>query len=211
MASQQSLDQAYMKMAYAAAELSRAERRKVGAILVTPNEGRFEGVNGTPAGFDNTCEDVEYFAQSSSGAITDPKWIRENCFKLADGRWRTKDGRYFKTQLVTKPEVLHAESNAIMKVARSHASSVGGTMYCTLAPCLECAKLIIQAGIIRVVYGEEYPYPGHLGQKRPVGLALLEKAGIVVDFLPPQRHNNDKELVSYDDGFNDPNNCQYRS
>jgi dCMP deaminase len=71
--------------------------------------------------------------------------------------------------MYTKPEVLHAESNAITKLARSTNSSSQSTLYVTLAPCFECAKLIIQAGIKRVVYTEEYPSNG---------LDLLHKAGI---------------------------------
>jgi dCMP deaminase len=71
----------------------------------------------------------------------------------------------------TKPEVLHAESNAIAKIARSNNSSVGSTLYVTLAPCFDCAKLIIQAGIDRVVFRDEYPKNG---------LALLNKAGVTV-------------------------------
>lgn len=74
----------------------------------------------------------------------------------------------------TKPYVLHAEANAISKVARSHNSSDGATIYVTASPCIECAKLIIQAGIRRVVYGEPY----HLDD----GLVLLKRAGIQVDF-----------------------------
>jgi dCMP deaminase len=75
----------------------------------------------------------------------------------------------------TKPYVLHAEANAITKVARSGNSSNGATLYTTASPCLECAKLIIQAGIVRVVYGEEYRIRD--------GLELLERAGIETVFL----------------------------
>lgn len=74
----------------------------------------------------------------------------------------------------TWPYVLHAEANAISKIARSHNSSDGATIYVTACPCIECAKLIIQAGITRVVYGEPY----HLED----GLNLLKKAGIDVCF-----------------------------
>ena len=74
----------------------------------------------------------------------------------------------------TKPEVLHAESNAIAKIAKSTNSSLGATLYTTLAPCVECSKLIIQAGICRVVYKDTY---------HTTGIALLKKAGIQVDFL----------------------------
>lgn len=73
---------------------------------------------------------------------------------------------------VTKPYVLHAEANAITKVAKSNNSSEGATMYITASPCIECAKLIIQAGIRRVVYSEEY--------RNADGIALLQRAGIEV-------------------------------
>ena len=75
----------------------------------------------------------------------------------------------------TKPYVLHAEANAITKVAKSGNSSEGATLYITTAPCIECAKLIIQAGILRVVYAEEY--------RMSEGIELLKRAGIeVVNF-----------------------------
>jgi len=74
-------------------------------------------------------------------------------------------------EMYTKPEVLHAESNAIAKIARSTNSSSGSTLYVTMAPCFDCAKLIIQAGIERVVFRDEYPKNG---------LALLNKAGVTV-------------------------------
>lgn len=203
MASQHELDNVYMKMAYDAAELSKARRRKVGAILVIPNEGRFEGVNGTPSGFDNNCEDTEYWTAVGDMA-TEIELTKETAENLGEGKYWIR--------LVTKPEVLHAESNAIMKVARSHASSAGGTIYCTLLPCLECAKLIIQAGIVRVVYSEEYPYPGHNGPQRAVGLVLLQRAGIQVDNLPMYRQNvSEKELAPNDEGYHDPSNTEWGS
>ena len=74
---------------------------------------------------------------------------------------------------VTRPYVLHAEANAITKVAKSGNSSLGATLYVTAAPCLECAKLIIQAGIKRVVYRDEY--------RLTDGVDLLRKAGIEVE------------------------------
>lgn len=76
---------------------------------------------------------------------------------------------------MTKPYVLHAEANAITKIARSSNSSEGATMYVTASPCIECAKLIIQAGIKRVIYGEKY--------RLEDGLELLKKAGIEVIYL----------------------------
>jgi dCMP deaminase len=74
---------------------------------------------------------------------------------------------------VTKPYVLHAEANAITKVAKSGNSSEGATLYVTASPCLECSKLIIQSGIKRVVYRDEY--------RLTDGIDLLRKAGIIVE------------------------------
>ena len=76
---------------------------------------------------------------------------------------------------ITKPYVLHAEANAITKLARSSNNSEGATIYITASPCIECAKLIIQAGIKRVVYGEKY--------RLTDGIELLERAGIEVVYL----------------------------
>lgn len=76
---------------------------------------------------------------------------------------------------VTKPYVLHAEANAISKVARSNNSSEGATLYVTASPCLECSKLIIQAGIKRVVYNEEY--------RLTDGIELLTRAGVQCDYI----------------------------
>ena len=76
---------------------------------------------------------------------------------------------------VTKWEVLHAEANAILKVASSTQSAKGSTLYITLSPCRECSKLIHQAGIKRVVYANGY--------RDPSGLAFLEKAGVVLEHL----------------------------
>jgi dCMP deaminase len=78
---------------------------------------------------------------------------------------------------VTKPYVLHAEANAITKIARSGNSSDGATMYVTASPCIECAKLIIQSGIKRVVYSEKY--------RLEDGLELLKRANIEVVYLNP--------------------------
>ena len=76
---------------------------------------------------------------------------------------------------VTRPYVLHAEANAITKLARSHNNSDGATLYVTASPCIECSKLIIQAGIKRIVYGEKY--------RLDDGINLLKRAGIEVKFL----------------------------
>ncbi len=96
-----------------------------------------DGFNGTPAGFENVCEDADDH---------------------------------------TKPYVLHAEANAITKVARSNNSSADATLYVTASPCLECAKLIIQAGIKRVVFHDLY--------RMADGLDLLRRAGIECVHIP---------------------------
>lgn len=114
---QELLDKRYLRMSAIWAENSYCTRRKVGAIIVKNKMIISDGYNGTPAGFENICED-------ESGT--------------------------------TKPYVLHAEANAITKVARSNNSSDGATLYVTASPCVECAKLIIQAGIKRVVFNELY-------------------------------------------------------
>ena len=85
---------------------------------------------------------------------------------------------------VTKPYVLHAEANAITKIARSNNSSDGATLYVTASPCIECAKLIIQSGIKRVVYSEKY--------RLEDGLELLQRAGIEVLYVNPNEEENKK-------------------
>ena len=82
---------------------------------------------------------------------------------------------------ITKPYVLHAEANAITKIARSSNSSDGATLYVTASPCIECAKLIIQAGIKRVVYSEKY--------RLDDGLKLLQRAGIDIEYINPNDEN----------------------
>ena len=84
---------------------------------------------------------------------------------------------------VTKPYVLHAEANAITKLARSSNNSDGSTLYVTASPCLECAKLIIQSGIRRVVYGEEY--------RLADGINLLRRANIEVKYINPDEHESE--------------------
>jgi len=131
------IESVYMQNAYQFAELSYAERRKVGCVIVKDKQVISFGYNGTPHGFENTCE----------------------------------------INNATKPEVLHAESNAIMKVAKSTMSCEGAELYTTTCPCFGCAKLIIQAGILKVYYTEAY--------RDASGITLLEKAGISVEQITP--------------------------
>jgi len=175
MAKQESLDRAYIGCAALIGELSHAVRKKVGCIIVSAKGNHIiaEGFNGTPSGFDNCCEIfVAHDYQDSDGSHK----ICTKCFRS----WQLNDIICYSK---TKDEVIHAEANALAKIARSNNSSEGATLYCTLMPCFECAKQIIQAGIKRVVYLEHYPYPGHTGIVRTPGLELLLKAQIQVDKL----------------------------
>ena len=144
MASQSSLDRTYMECAEEFALLSRARRKKVGAIIVTPEGIMIPGFNGTPSGFDNNCEDERLGALNANGDIVPIEPDLADCYKDV------------RIELITKPEVLHAESNALSKVSMSRNTTNGATIYITCSPCFDCSKLIIQAGIDRVVYQEEY-------------------------------------------------------
>lgn len=151
----------YMDFAERVADLSYAERKKVGAVIVNDDTVVY-GYNGTPVGWDNCCEDKIYMSLDAGGWLN-PDEIYE--------MWPFEDelGRY---KLKTKPEVLHAESNAIGKLARSVVNGKGADLFVTLSPCLECAKLIHQTGIRRVFYREHY--------RDDEGIKFLEKSGIEV-------------------------------
>jgi dCMP deaminase len=185
-AKQSDLDIAYLRTAYVIAELSQAKRKKVGAILVAAEGGIIaEGFNGTYSGADNNCETNYHSIMNIEGVL-----VCSNCHTVVDNQIGC-------TVLKTKPEVLHAETNAIAKIAKSTRSSAGSTLYTTLMPCFECSKLIIQAGIRRVVFSEYYPYKGFQGIERPVGLKLLEQANILVEQLDMSAadcHDYDREL-----------------
>ena len=157
-------DKKYLRMAEIWATNSYATRSKVGALIIKDNMIISDGYNGTPHGFDNACE-VEVKCDVETDSLDAGESI---CIKY-NRDCSCCPHHYF----VTKPEVLHAEANAITKVAKSTNSSDGSTLYVTLSPCLECAKLIIQAGIKRVVYKDEY--------RLKDGLELLKKAGIEVE------------------------------
>jgi len=126
------------------ASLSRARRLKVGAIIVKDDKIISCGFNGTPTGWNNNCEDT-----------------------LISYKDNFKEGT-----LVTKPEVIHAEHNALYKLAKSNESGLGATMFCTHSPCIECAKGIYMSGIKRLYYGEDY--------RSLSGPELLEKSGVEV-------------------------------
>ena len=133
---QQRYDEAYMRMASEWAKLSYCKRKQVGALIVKDQMIISDGFNGTPTGFDNTCEDEN----------NNTKW-----------------------------HVLHAEANAILKVARSTQSCKDATLYLTLSPCKECSKLIHQSGITRLVYKNAYSDVS--------GVEFLRKAGVEITSL----------------------------
>lgn len=118
-------------MAESWSHLSHCQRKKVGAIIVNDGMIISDGYNGTPAGFDNCCEN-----------------------ELGETNWY----------------VLHAEANAILKVAKSTNNCKGATLYLTLSPCKDCSKLVLQAGITRVVFKDSY--------KDTAGIDFLKDAGI---------------------------------
>lgn len=127
---------AHMKAAEVYSQLSSARRLQVGCVVVKNNTIIGIGYNGMPSGWDNDCEKRSY-------TNIDPKW-----------QYLDEDGSTY--SLVTRPEVLHAESNALAKVARSTNSSEGASVFVTHAPCLDCAKMMYQAGINSVYYRNSY-------------------------------------------------------
>jgi len=137
------IDHAHMKAAEGYSELSYAKRLKVGAIITKDDRVISIGYNGTPAGWDNNCED--------------------------EIRYPDTEGVTLKTKL----EVLHAEANAIGKLARSSESGAGATMYLTHSPCFDCAKMIHVAGINKVFY--------HVPYRSTDGIDFLKKCKIEVE------------------------------
>ena len=140
-----------MDVAKRFAELSSAVRLKVGAIVVKDDRIISIGYNGMPAGWTNNCENVVNVAR------TDPRY----------------DYNHFTKELKTKPEVIHAEANAIAKLAKSTESGKDATMFLTHAPCIDCAKQIYTAGIIKVYYAESY--------RDDFGINFLEECGVQVE------------------------------
>lgn len=138
----------FMKIAHATAELSYAKRLQVGAVLVKDNQIISSGYNGMPSGWDNNCE------------YEVPEKIDLESRTIAP------------QTLVTKAEVLHAEMNCISKVARSTLSSEGSTLFCTHAPCIDCAKFIYQAGITTLYFDKHY--------RNDRGLSFLSHGGVTV-------------------------------
>lgn len=142
MANQKELDGVYMQTALAHASLSKAVRAQVGAVLVTSQGVTLTGYNGTPRGRDNCCEELKPQSFPNEPALE------------------------------TKPEVIHAELNCIMKAAREGVSCIDSTVYVTLAPCVQCSAMMVQAGVRRLVYKTSY--------RDASGLSLLKDSGVRV-------------------------------
>jgi dCMP deaminase len=134
---------AFMDTAERFAQLSSAKRLHVGAVVVKDNRIISIGYNGMPSGWDNTCEEI-IEVHEDGGVVT-----------------KTKD------------EVIHAEANAISKLAKSGDSGDKADLFCTHAPCVHCAKIIYGAGIKKVFYRNSY--------RDELGLEFLQKCGIDIE------------------------------
>ena len=150
----------YMDVAERVGKMSHAKRRQVGSIIVKDGRIISMGWNGMPAGWDNNCEHTLWNVDSN-----------------------------IEDKLVTRPEVLHAETNAIAKLAKSTESGVGAVMYCTDAPCMDCAKLIYQSGIIGLIYKNPY--------KVGNGARFLKESGVDVEHMVDHRTDPKMHLVDH--------------
>ena len=155
---------AYMDVAERFSKLSSAKRLQVGAIVVKDDRIISIGYNGMPSGWTNECEEKEYFVGNIPEKYKNDPWV----FKDEDGGI----GR-----LKTKDEVIHAEANAISKLAKGSDSGDGSTMFLTHAPCIDCAKQIYTSGIKKVYYRNTY--------RDALGVDFLGKCGVEVEHFSP--------------------------
>ncbi len=164
---------AHMQVAEIYAKLSTARRLQVGSIIVKDDRIISIGYNGMPAGWDNNCEDVEWMGDA--GGWLDPDEIKERW--PFEGEYMAEEATFIKSRyrLVTKPQVLHAEANAIAKVARGPESAEDAVLFVTHSPCMNCAKLIYQSGIKQVFYRDNY--------RNSDGVDFLKQAGVTVNKL----------------------------
>ena len=158
----------YNNIAHEVAKMSHARRLQVGAVIVKDDRVISMGYNGMPAGWDNDCELREYMSRDAGGWLS-PVEIMENWPHQEDSTAFQLDRRY---RLKTRPEVLHAESNAVSKLAKSNDSGDGADIFITHAPCMECSKLIFQSGIRRVYYSADY--------RDDSGIKFLKQSGVEV-------------------------------
>lgn len=148
-------DKLYMDIAVRVSEMSHAVRAQVGAVIVKDDRIVSMGWNGMPSGWDNVCEEPSDDILFQGHYYEDPR------------------------PHTTRKEVLHAESNAIAKLAKSNESGLGATMYCTISPCMDCAKIIYQAGIKKVIYKDEY--------RNTDGIQFLRECAVFVQQLIDHR------------------------
>ena len=158
----------YMNIAQEVSTMSQARRLQVGAIVVKDDRIISIGYNGMPSGWDNNCEDKRYDS-GAGGWISPEEFDAQYPYEEMHGEFQDQKVRY---GLKTKPEVLHAETNAIAKLAKSSDSGSGAVMFVTHSPCLDCAKLVYQSGISCVVYRDSY--------RSNSGVDFLQKSGVEV-------------------------------
>lgn len=158
----------FMDVAERTSQLSYAIRLKVGAIIVKDDRIISIGYNGMPGGWNNTCEDIVWDDQGASAWLDPEEFKQKYPYKI----YNEEAQGLVPCGLKTKPEVLHAESNAIAKLAKSSQSGSDASIFITHAPCLDCAKLIYQTGISSVYYRNSY--------RDVAGVEFLNKSGVNV-------------------------------
>jgi dCMP deaminase len=161
----------YMSVAEQCAMLSRARRLQVGSVIVKNDNIISFSWNGMPAGWNNDCEDRVWMDCDAGGWLDvediERRWPYE---EYSDEDPTALIGRY---NWKSKPEVLHAERNALDKLAKGNEGGLGATMFVTVSPCLECAKSIYGAGIKEVYYKYKY--------RSDDGIIFLKKCGIGIE------------------------------
>jgi dCMP deaminase len=155
---------AHMRTAFNYAACSSAVRLQVGSIIVKDDAIISIGYNGQPSGWDNVCEEREYMA-SDAGGWLDPDEVESQWPFVAEDQLRYR--------LKTKSTVLHAESNAISKLAKLNGGGQNAAIFITHCPCLDCAKTIYQAGITEVYYAQSY--------RDTIGIDFLVQCGLTVE------------------------------
>jgi dCMP deaminase len=165
----------YNNIAHEVAKMSHARRLQVGAVIVKDDRVISMGYNGMPAGWDNNCEHKEYMSNDAGGWLSPEEIYEQWPFEEKERLVDPDEGFFITTRryrLKTRPEVLHAESNAIAKLAKSNDSGLDAELFVTHAPCMECSKLIFQSGISRVYYSSDY--------RDESGIRFLKQSGVEV-------------------------------
>ena len=154
-------DETMMKTALIWAEQSYCKRAKVGSVIAKDGRILSNGYNGTIVGSSNECE---YSCDGCNGKGFNEEFDNEYPCKKCQGKG-----------IISNPNVVHAEANAILFAAKNGLSTEDCTIYVTLSPCIECSKMIVQSGIKRVIFGKHY--------REDAGVKFLENSGITVEFL----------------------------